>query len=92
MPIFEYLCLECERQFEHFQRTAGAMVTCPHCGRNNLQRLVSLCGVSSDTSRAANLSAAHNRAAAKRYDKQRSEHAQHHEHFGDAARDTKPEE
>ncbi len=85
MPIFEYDCLECGQQFEHLQRTADAQVSCPFCGRSNLQRLVSLCGVSSEAGRAANLSAAHQRAADKRFERQRSEHAQHHEHFGDAA-------
>jgi putative FmdB family regulatory protein len=88
MPIFEYDCLECGGQFEHLQRTADAQVTCPFCGRSNLRRLISLCGVSSEARSAANLSAAHRRAAAKRDEKQRSEHAHHHEHFGDAARPT----
>jgi hypothetical protein len=46
---------------------------------------VSLCAVSSESSRSANLKAAHQRAASKRQDKQRSEHASHHDHFGDAA-------
>jgi len=50
-----------------------------------VQRLVSICAVSSQSSRAANLSAAHQRAASRRQEKQRSEHAQHHDHFGDAA-------
>ena len=84
MPIFEYDCLECGRQFERLQRT-DAQVACPFCGRDNLRKLISLCGVSSEASRATNLSAAHQRAAARRQDKQRSEHAQHHDHFGDSA-------
>jgi putative FmdB family regulatory protein len=84
MPIFEYACRDCGAEFEHLLRGAASQVTCPSCGRENLQRLVSLCGVSSEESRTANLSAAHQRAAKKRYDRQRSEHAQHHEHFGDS--------
>jgi len=83
MPIFEYECLECEQQFEHLERTGSSPAMCPSCGANRVQRLVSLCAVSSEASREANLSAAHNRAAAKRQDKQRSEHTQHHDHFGD---------
>jgi len=87
MPIFEYDCLECGKQFEYLQRT-GVQATCFECGSDHLRRLVSLCGVSSEASREANLSAAHGRAAAKRNDKQRSEHAEHHGHFGDPVRET----
>ena len=83
MPIFEYDCLECGEQFEHLQRKADNSVHCPACGKDRLRRLVSLSSVSSEARSAANLRSAHQRAAAKRHDKQRSEHVQHHEHFGD---------
>lgn len=86
MPIFEYACLECGQQFEHLQRNSDSHVACPSCGRENLERQVSLCGVSSEASRAANLSAAHKRAAGKRYDRARAEHAQNHDHFGDSVK------
>jgi putative FmdB family regulatory protein len=85
MPIFEYECLECEQQFEHLERASSPRTLCPSCGAERVQRLVSICAVSSQSSRAANLSAAHQRAASRRQEKQRSEHAQHHDHFGDAA-------
>jgi putative FmdB family regulatory protein len=85
MPIFEYECLGCEQHFEHLERAGSALVACPSCGVEQVQRLVSLCAVSSESSRAANLNAAHHRAAARRQEKQRSEHAQHHDHFGDGA-------
>jgi len=85
MPIFEYECLACEQQFEHLERANSPQAACPSCGTERVQRLVSLCAVSSESSRASNLSAAHQRAASKRQDKQRSEHMQHHDHFGDSA-------
>jgi putative FmdB family regulatory protein len=84
MPIFEYECLACEQQFEYLQRAGSSPAACPSCGAERVQRLISLCAVSSESSRAANLRAAHHSAAAKRQDKQRSEHSQHHDHFGDA--------
>lgn len=84
MPIFEYNCLNCGEQFEHFQRKAEDSASCPLCGQNRLRRLMSLCGVGSEARSAANLSAAHKRAAAKRQDRARSEHESHHNHFGDA--------
>ena len=64
---------------------SSPLAACPSCGADHVQRLVSLCSVSSESSRAANLSAAHQRAATRRQDKQRSEHAEHHDHFSDAA-------
>ena len=85
MPIFEYECLECEQSFEHLERASSPGVACPSCGAQQVKRLVSICAVSSESSRAANLSAAHQRAATRRQEKQRSEHAQHHDHFGDGA-------
>ena len=85
MPIFEYECLECEQQFEHLQRAGNSPAACPSCGADHVRRLVSLCAVSSESRRAANLSAAHHRAATRRQEKQRSEHTEHHDHFGDAA-------
>lgn len=85
MPIFEFECIECEQAFEHLQRSGGPEPVCTRCGTANVKRILSLCAVSSDASRAANLGAAHQKAAMKRNDKQRSEHAQNHDHFGDAA-------
>ena len=85
MPIFEYECRECRQQFEHLERAGSPPAECPSCGAEQVQRLVSLCAVSSESSRAANLTAAHHRAATRRQEKQRSEHTQHHDHFGDAA-------
>jgi putative FmdB family regulatory protein len=86
MPIFEYECLECGDPFEFFQRTVETRAACPACGTARVERTMSLCAVSSDGSRAANLSAAHQRAAGRRQEKQRSEHASHHGHFEDVAR------
>ena len=84
MPIFEYDCLTCGEQFEHLLRKADDPVHCPACGKDQLRRLVSLSSVNSEARSTANLRAAQQRATAKRRDKLRSEHAEHHEHFGDA--------
>lgn len=83
MPIFEYECSECDQSFEYFHRSTDSQAACPSCGTHGVRRTVSLCAVSSEASRAANLQAGHQRAATKRQDKQRSEHASHHGHFGD---------
>ena len=32
MPIFEYQCLTCDRQFEQIVREDSAVMECPSCG------------------------------------------------------------
>lgn len=42
MPIFEYICSQCEKIFEKFQMNAGdAKVSCPHCGSEETKRILS---------------------------------------------------
>lgn len=41
MPTYEYRCLECGSEFEHFQKITDApLATCPECG-GEVQRLIS---------------------------------------------------
>ncbi len=42
MPIYEYLCDKCEREFELEQRiTDDPIRTCPHCRSRKVRRLIS---------------------------------------------------
>ena len=42
MPIYEYLCDKCEREFEVEQRiTDDPLRTCPHCRSRKVRRLIS---------------------------------------------------
>ncbi len=83
MPIFEYKCRACGHQFEKLVLHSSPAAECPQCAARDLEQLISLSAVSSEGSREANLSAAHKRAAASRQDKQRQQHTDLHEHFGD---------
>jgi putative FmdB family regulatory protein len=50
MPIYEYRCGECESRFEKLVRSAGdepAGLACPHCGSDDVRRLISRVAVSS---------------------------------------------
>jgi putative FmdB family regulatory protein len=41
MPTYDYVCQECEHQFEQFQSiTAKPSKKCPECGKMQLQRLI----------------------------------------------------
>ncbi len=44
MPIFEYKCSDCEREFEAFV-TAARAPECPACQGSNLQKLLSSPGM-----------------------------------------------
>lgn len=56
---------------------------CPACQKHDLEQLISLCAMSSEATRKANLSAAHAKVAAIRTEKERQEHAGAHAHFED---------
>ncbi len=42
MPIYEYLCQECQHQLEEMQKFNDAPLTeCPQCGQATLERMLS---------------------------------------------------
>lgn len=42
MPIYEYVCLACDHEFERIQSINEAAVKkCPHCGKSRAQKKVS---------------------------------------------------
>jgi putative FmdB family regulatory protein len=51
MPIFEYVCSECERRFETLVRGA-AKPACPGCGSRRLQKRLSVFAVGAGGSEA----------------------------------------
>jgi len=83
MPIYEYECQQCGHRFEYLVLPSKPAAECPSCQQKDLKQMISLCAVSSEASRQANLSAAHKRAAAGRNEKHQDEHKEYHEHFND---------
>lgn len=43
MPIFEYQCQRCGKEFEELIRVSKQVV-CPHCGSENVKKLISRFG------------------------------------------------
>lgn len=86
MPIYEYLCKDCKHRFEYLLRSSSAAAKCPVCDSRNLEQLISACAMHSESTRQANLSAAHRKVAAARGNRLRDEHQHLHEHFDDQAK------
>lgn len=60
MPIYEYACRSCERAFELLIRNE-LTPTCPSCESQDLERMLSLPRVHSESRKARSLSAARQR-------------------------------
>ena len=51
MPIFEYRCAACGRDFEQLFLKASPSPRCPSCGSEDVEKLLSLPSVSSEQTR-----------------------------------------
>jgi putative FmdB family regulatory protein len=47
MPIFEYTCLECKREFEEIVFNSSTDVLCPDCKSSNVEKKMSIFGFKS---------------------------------------------
>jgi putative FmdB family regulatory protein len=81
MPIYEYECRQCGHRFEYLVRSSTPAAECPACHHKDLTQLISLSSMSSQSTRQANLSAAHKRAAGVRKEKTHEDHKHLHQHF-----------
>ena len=43
MPIFEYLCQNCDKEFERLVFRSDETVECPECGQQSVNKLMSAC-------------------------------------------------
>ncbi len=54
MPIYEFVCEECEENFEKLVRIVGNVeVTCPNCGSTNTKKKMSLFASRGEESRSS---------------------------------------
>ena len=68
MPVYEYSCNACEKQFELLVRKQ-TVVKCPACQSEDLQKLLSLPTVQSSGTRAQAMKAAKKRDAKQGYER-----------------------
>ncbi len=50
MPIYEYRCENCRRDFEYLVIGGGEPDACPHCRDTRVNRIMSTCGFLSKSS------------------------------------------
>jgi putative FmdB family regulatory protein len=79
MPIYEYTCRKCKREFEQLVRK-GDVPACPECSSEDLERMLSLCSVSSEHTRALNMRGARAKAKADKVESEREYHKRLHSH------------
>jgi putative FmdB family regulatory protein len=81
LPIYEYHCRACAHRFEALVRGSDA-ASCPECGSQDLERLLSAFAVSSEGTRNQALQDGRRRGAAFRKEKAhaQAEYEKKHEH------------
>jgi putative FmdB family regulatory protein len=90
MPIFEYECRACGREFEQLVRT-GDVPACPGCTSRDLTKLLSLSSISSADIRTANVTKAREANKGVQRDKAMAEMDEIREHYGgEAAKPLRP--
>ncbi|MCY4074953.1 MAG: zinc ribbon domain-containing protein [Acidobacteria bacterium] len=82
MPIYEYRCGACGKEFEAVILPKSGPVACPLCRSGEVERLISMFAVSSEGTREMNLKSARKAASKIRRDKQVAEQEAilHHHH------------
>ena len=80
MPIFEYQCRDCGHQFEYLVIHSSPPPECPACHHSDLQKMISLCAVSSESTRQTHLSRERKKYSKVNKDKQYEEHKAIHHH------------
>jgi len=80
MPIYEYECRGCGHQFEYLVLPSSSAPECPSCHDRDLQKMISLCAVSSENTRQSHLSNERKKYSKINREKQHEEHKALHEH------------
>lgn len=79
MPLYEYRCRACAHEFEALVRPGDAPA-CRACGSPDLERLLSLFAVDSDTTRTANRESSMPKSRQRHVDKEIGEFEDYKRH------------
>jgi len=83
MPIYEYECRKCGHRFEYLVLSSTPAAKCPSCQKKDLKQLVSLCAVSSESTRQTSLRVAQKKATKAHKEMAHEEHKSLHNHYDD---------
>jgi putative FmdB family regulatory protein len=86
MPIYEYECRACGHEFERLVRT-GDTPSCPACESQDLERLLSLLTISSESIRRTNIEKARHAYKKVAKDKAVADFEEVKEHYGESAQE-----
>jgi putative FmdB family regulatory protein len=78
VPLYDYECLDCGEHFEALVLKSAA--TCPACQSQNLEQMISLFSVNSESIRQSNLAGAKRKNAKVQKDKAISEFEAERDH------------
>lgn len=80
MPIFEFQCRSCGHQFEHlvlpWLQKAGETPECPTCHAKDVEKMLSICAISSEATRQSSLQKARKRQSSVTKEKETEEFKQ----------------
>lgn len=77
--MYDYECLDCGERFEALVRNSN-IPPCPKCEGRNLEQMISMFAVDSESTRQTNLKVARSKNAKVHRDKSIAEHEQLHHH------------
>jgi putative FmdB family regulatory protein len=82
MPLYEYQCRACGQQFEALVRGGSTLPACPECQSQDLERLLSMFAVSSETTKNQALKDGRQRGMKVKREKDHAqmEYEKHHQH------------
>jgi putative FmdB family regulatory protein len=80
MPIFEYQCKQCGNEFEYLVLPTTPAAKCPSCKSKKLDQMISLCAVSSDSTKQNALRDGRRRNKKIGREQAHEEHKAFHEH------------
>jgi putative FmdB family regulatory protein len=82
MPLYEYRCRACSRTFEVLVRGSAKPTTCPACNATDLEQLISLFAVNSESTRKSALESGRKHNRKTQLDKAVAdrEEVEHHRH------------
>lgn len=73
MPLYEFECRGCGARFERLIRAGDPAPVCPDCSSSEIERLLSMFAVDSETTRASNLEKGRKAGAKERRDRKHAE-------------------